>query len=90
MPRCATMFYEAYLSRYYSRSTRPSINIGLEFPLPYSYSQVKTDNAFFDEAVAGADKNHDGVIPDDEARAYSESVLPRPPKIIPVVVAKGS
>lgn len=82
----AKTFYEAYLYRYYSQPYGRKISIGI--PLPYLHSEVKTDNVYFDDAVRAADTNHDGIISDQEARAYSAWAGPQTPRVIPVLVAK--
>jgi hypothetical protein len=68
----AQTFYEAYLAKYYFKSTQGSFAIGV--PLPYQHREMKTDNISFNAAVSVADADHDGVITDEEARGYNEKV----------------
>jgi hypothetical protein len=68
----AQTFYEAYLARYYARPTQGYVAFGV--PLPYEHHELKTDNVSFNAAVSVADVNHDGVISDEEARAYNDKV----------------
>jgi hypothetical protein len=86
----AQIFYEAYLSKNYGRSGKGNLIVYVDIPLPYWHKEVKTDNVLFNDAISAADTNHDGIISDDEARAYSAKVHPNAPRSAPVVAAKAS
>jgi hypothetical protein len=75
----AQIFYDAYLSKNYDRPAKANVLVYVYIPLPYWHKEIKTDNVLFNEAIGAADTNHDGVISDDEARAYSAKVHPNPP-----------
>jgi hypothetical protein len=72
-PEAAQTFYDAYLSTF-SPKGHGSVTIGEWPPLPYRQRTVSTDNVRFNSAVQSVDSNHDGVISDDEARAYAAKV----------------
>jgi hypothetical protein len=67
----AQAFYETYLAVYYP--PRAGDSVALAVTMPYRQERHSTDNVFFNAAVRSADSNRDGVISEDEARAYGES-----------------
>lgn len=74
----AQIFYEAYITKNYTHpmGSGPSFAVGA--PLPYRHHVYSTDNVYFNAAVRSADTNHDGVISDEEARVYADSIRPLP------------
>ena len=79
-PTAAQVFYEAYITKIYTRPMGENFCIGVGVPvwLPYKHREYLTDNVYFNAAVKAADTNHDGVISEEEAKRYRESVRPLP------------
>jgi hypothetical protein len=66
--QAAQTFYDAYLS---SASPKGQGSVSVSVPLPYWHQTVSTDNVLFNTAVRSADSNHDGIISEEEARAFA-------------------
>jgi hypothetical protein len=64
----AQTFYDAYL---YAASPKGHGSVTLSVPTPYWHRTVSTDNIHFNSAVRIADSNHDGIISEEEARAFA-------------------
>jgi hypothetical protein len=67
-PLAAQTFYEAYLS---ASDPQGHGSVEVYLPLPYSHRTVSTDNVRFNSAAQVADSNHDGIISEEEARAFA-------------------
>ena len=80
----AQIFYDEYDRRNDTRPRRSGVELSV--PLPYEHVDYSSDNVRFNRAVTFVDKNHDGVITDDEALAYARGV--RPPPSEPLALAK--
>jgi len=67
-PEAAQTFYDAYLS---VSSPKGHGSVVLYVALPYQHRTVSTDNVRFNSAVQAADRNHDGIISEEEAVAFA-------------------
>lgn len=67
-PQAAKTFYDAYLA---AASPKGHGTVAVYVPLPYWHRTVSSDNIRFNSAVRTADSNHDGVISEEEARAFA-------------------
>ena len=67
-PQAAQTFYDAYLS---ATSPKGHGSVSVFVALPYQHRTVSTDNVRFNSAIRIADNDHDGVISDEEARAFA-------------------
>jgi len=67
-PEAAQTFYDAYLS---GTSPKGHGSVAVYVVLPYQHRTVSTDNVRFNSAVQAADKNRDGMISEEEARAFA-------------------
>jgi len=66
-------FYDAYHS---DVAARGNDSVVFYLPFPYWHRTVKADNIHLHSIVDSTDANHDGLISDDEARAYASTVHP--------------
>lgn len=64
----AQTFYDAYLA---SAGPKGQGSVNVYVPLPYWHNTVPTDNIRFNTAARSADGDHDGVISEEEARAFA-------------------
>ena len=68
-PQAAQTFYDAYL---YATSPKGHGSVTIDVPpLPYRRRTISTDNVRFNSAVQTVDSNHDGIISEEEARAFA-------------------
>jgi hypothetical protein len=67
-PQAAQTFYDTYLS---VADPKGHGSTAVYLPLPYWHRTVSTDNVRFNSAAQIADSNHDGVISEEEARAFA-------------------
>jgi hypothetical protein len=85
-PTSAQVFYEAYITKIYTRPMGESfcLEVGVPVRMPYEHREYLTDNVYFNAAVNAADTNHDGVISEEEAKRYRDSVRPLQKGIVAV------
>lgn len=85
-PAAAQVFYDAYITKNYSRAmgTGSYFEVGVPAQLPYEHKEYPTDNVYFNAAVAAADTDRDGMISQDEARHYSETIRALPEGLVAV------
>lgn len=69
----AQVFYDAYAS-VGTPMGKGSIKVGIMLQLPYSQTNIDTENKKFNAAIHMADTDHDNLISEKEARVYSKSV----------------
>jgi hypothetical protein len=67
-PEAAQTFYDAYLS---GNNLKGDGYVAVYVALPYEHRTVSTDNVRFNSAVQAADSNRDGMISEEEARAFA-------------------
>jgi hypothetical protein len=71
-PKAEQIFYDAILARYFpADGPHHSLSLGMAPPVWYRHQTLKSSNVIFNQAVAAADTNHDGIITEDEALAYA-------------------
>jgi len=78
-------FYDAVLAKYYPAPKSPDgkgFDSDLYLPLSIEHDVRKTSHVLFNEAVAAADTNHDGVITEAEAKTYAAAIAARTDKQI--------
>ena len=74
-------FYNAVLAKYFPAFDSSTWDVEAQMsPIEYDNEVRKSSNVLFNEEVAVADANHDGIITQSEADAYAAAIAARTDK----------